>query len=589
MSRYGLIIFIVLSSVYSAVFSSCTDRKHVLDDFLNRAEILMESYCDSSYLILTDSIQPDLLTSASDGQKALYALLISQANHKCGIFEKDDSVISTAVHYFALQNDRYHLMKSFFYQAVIRRASPDYDTAIIPAMHAFFLSKELEDVYWQGRTAELLCHILSSSYSEDEALKYAELASEFYNKGGYEDFYIFSIVDKIHSLNCLNRFGESREIVEELEHDRIEDRFFRSYLSKVAMKAYSGLNDDFRAELWADSLLKYRDCWEAAATIYANIADVKISIGKLEEGKMLIDSAYSCACTIEDSIFIRLAELNLYKAMDSTKDAYAALQDVFHTQNRILDERIRQSVVKAQRDYYEEEAAISEARAERSRLYIIGIIIFSGMVVSIILLIYRNRINSKKSELNAKITELLMISADLKNTVSLNQSLLGQLTRQQSDLIYLSRCVENSKLEQDKLQVSLRQLLNGHFTYLDILVSEYAKKDEDNSPHALNALYKNLKAEIDKFNSPKSLSRITEIVNKCKDNLIEKMVDQIPLLKPMDITFITLTFAGFSAKSIGFVLGMKANSTYNKKHNLIKLIERSDAVDKDWFLKELGK
>lgn len=219
------------------------------------------------------------------------------------------------------------------------------------------------------------------------------------------------------------------------------------------------------------------------------------------------------------------------------------------------------------------------------------------------ILIYRNRIYSKNSEINRKIAELLMVSSELKHFISENQALSNQLSKQKSDvallettlekqrsdIIELSQSVTATQSENRELQASIGKLLNGRFAYLDMLVSEYTEKENNDSPQALRALYKNLKKEIDRFNTPKNLSEIVAIVNRCKNNILDRMKEQIPSLSESDIIFLALTLAGFGAKAIGLVAGMKPNSTYNKKRNLVKLIKESDAYDKDWFLEELAK
>lgn len=604
MNRLPILTFIAaIVATLSIFLASCGGRNATPDRQLADAEEIMEARPDSAYSILTDSIDSIALRSATRRQQALYALLITQANDKCRIQQRDDSLVSTAVKYFESKGDAGHLMKSLFYQAVLQNESGDGDMAILALIQAKELAEELGDNYWQARVLELTGHILNESYSREEALSCYEKAAELYRLSGREDFYMFSILDKINILNALMRYSDGHEIIEKIKDERPGDAFFKSYLGNIAMAIYSKRGDKELAEMWADSLMNYREVWEYPSETFAGIAGVKISVGNIETGKQLIDSAKALSHTLKDTIFFKLSQLKLYKRTGAVADALSAVEDILGIQNEILYDKIEQSVVKAQRDHYAYESEINGERAERQRLLLICALIIAGMFALIMILIYRNRIYSKNSEINRKIAELLMVSSELKHFISENQALSNQLSKQKSDvallettlekqrsdIIELSQSVTATQSENRELQASIGKLLNGRFAYLDMLVSEYTEKENNDSPQALRALYKNLKKEIDRFNTPKNLSEIVAIVNRCKNNILDRMKEQIPSLSESDIIFLALTLAGFGAKAIGLVAGMKPNSTYNKKRNLVKLIKESDAYDKDWFLEELAK
>ena len=98
--RYLLVFSILLVSVgsifMSVSLSSCSSPS-VKNPLLLCADSLMETYPDSALSILESITYPQKMPRAD---RALYALLLTQARHKNYIALEDDSLIKTAVDYY---------------------------------------------------------------------------------------------------------------------------------------------------------------------------------------------------------------------------------------------------------------------------------------------------------------------------------------------------------------------------------------------------------------------------------------------------------------------------------------------------------
>ena len=121
----------------------------------------MESSPDSALLIL-DSIDSGSLNRSSD--RALYALLSTQARIKTYEPLTDDSLISGAVSYFTDHGPDSNLMKALFYQAEIRKNDLQYAKAIIPAMRSRELAIKIRNPYWHAKASELISDIYNATY-----------------------------------------------------------------------------------------------------------------------------------------------------------------------------------------------------------------------------------------------------------------------------------------------------------------------------------------------------------------------------------------------------------------------------------------
>ena len=134
--RYLLVFFSLLVSVgsilMSVFLSSCSSS--VKSPLLLSADSLMEIYPDSALSILESISSPQKLPRAD---RALYALLLTQARHKNYIALGDDSLIKTAVEYYGDKKKSVRAAKAHYYWGATYRekgytsfAVDEYLTAI---------------------------------------------------------------------------------------------------------------------------------------------------------------------------------------------------------------------------------------------------------------------------------------------------------------------------------------------------------------------------------------------------------------------------------------------------------------------------
>lgn len=117
--RYLLVFSILLVSVgsifMSVSLSSCSSPS-VKNQLLLCADSLMETYPDSALSILESITYPQKMPRAD---RALYALLLTQARHKNHIALEDDSLIKTAVDYYGDKKKSLRAAKAHYYWGAI--------------------------------------------------------------------------------------------------------------------------------------------------------------------------------------------------------------------------------------------------------------------------------------------------------------------------------------------------------------------------------------------------------------------------------------------------------------------------------------
>lgn len=117
--RYLLVFSILLVSVgsifMSVSLSSCSSPS-VKNQLLLCADSLMKTYPDSALSILESITYPQKMPRAD---RALYALLLTQARHKNYIALEDDSLIKTAVDYYGDKKKSLRAAKAHYYWGAI--------------------------------------------------------------------------------------------------------------------------------------------------------------------------------------------------------------------------------------------------------------------------------------------------------------------------------------------------------------------------------------------------------------------------------------------------------------------------------------
>lgn len=155
MQTKNLKILFILSLIIIA-FLSCSHSD--VGDKLRRAEKMMDGNPDAdSALLILEEINPRSLSSGRD--KAMYALLMSQAKEKTDDIVTDDSLINIAVKYFSRHEEPYYCMLSQYYLGRVKFNAEDYALSIVAMFKALDYAKATDNNFWAG----MICGPLQTS------------------------------------------------------------------------------------------------------------------------------------------------------------------------------------------------------------------------------------------------------------------------------------------------------------------------------------------------------------------------------------------------------------------------------------------
>ncbi len=194
-------IVLLLATLLLAV--AC--KESTVEQWLNRAEACMEGNADSAYRCLqyiADAEEWD------DEQRARYALLHTQAMHKCHIPLEDDSLINTAVTYYADSRDRHRLALSLLYKGLVHKQCGE----VAQAIEAFVGSEQafdgVEDNQYKALLYSHYASLLMKQEMYEGALDYYK-KSHLYKLLGDSLHYVVSNCGQIANIYKIMNMSDS--------------------------------------------------------------------------------------------------------------------------------------------------------------------------------------------------------------------------------------------------------------------------------------------------------------------------------------------------------------------------------------------
>lgn len=221
-----IVLYISLVLLSACIFAGCHSSTMPA---LNHADDIMEE-CPDSALNILRAIDTASLSSKAD--KALYHLLLTQAEVKCNMPVTDSAGICRAVDYFSEHGTKRNLMRARFYEGITMYYLSQYQNSVRDALEAYDLAVELDDTYWQAKATELISDNFSKNFNPRGALPYSEKAAELYEKSGRHLNHLFSLCDYAIDLGSATERIRSEHIIDsiyEIAQNELGDSALMAY------------------------------------------------------------------------------------------------------------------------------------------------------------------------------------------------------------------------------------------------------------------------------------------------------------------------------------------------------------------------
>ena len=446
----------LLTLILSILLLSACGESGRNSQLLNRAEAVMDDSCEVALSILQDSI--DTTTLATERDRAIYAVLLSQALDKNYIDITSDSIITPAMKYFADGDDPHYAMLSHYYYGKTLLNQNKLSDAIIACNKAADFAKELNNDFYLGLIYGTIAKTYSLTHNHNESIKYSKLSYHHFSKINKQPHKKYAYYSLAIAYNNNKDFYQSKSIYKELI-DSATLNCDIAYHVEV-LDSYSHLLWNNQKTIESKQILKklqnnYK--YKLSAVSLAHLADIYTKENSLDSASYFLNFAKPIAFSHNDSIAMLIAEYNFNLANKNYDNALILQQKQIDALNQSTKEIWEQSVMTLQRDYFESQAKNANLEVETQKNQIILIITISVAILLIaIFIIYTQRMrNAIQKE---RINRILNEHYQTQNLISNAQKRINELENLLANETDKSQCLINElAIHKESLQLYNQQ------------------------------------------------------------------------------------------------------------------------------------
>ena len=544
--------FFFISMAFLTV-SACGGRavKAQLDDI----ESYIQERPDSALSVIRAI---DTTTLKTRTLRAQYSLLHAIALDKNWIDTTDADVVMPAVEYYSRHPSDIRRAKAWYYYGRIQENKGDIPGASISFLKAERYSEPFQDHVFKSLVYQGLSNLYSKSHIPDEALRYTELSYQLSVQANDTVGANASLYCKLVNLNNLGRFIESDSLYHILINDsQLNAKFRPSLMCNYALNLVTRHEDFEQAVKIFEDVLSFNgsldeyNYWGAYAYALTRTGDYKHASHLFQQMEPMRNSASNSYIYAE---WKSMADAYL----GNYPTAYQLQKEASDIQEENVKKVLKQSTLKAQKEYIEEMNRESEKSAKHRQI-IIWCSSATLLIIILLLLILFRRRKARDEQEKEKLLEACK-----------------ELTEQYIELEREKASVRSQYLQMCKLNFEqigrINEILNYHY------------KESGNS------LYSELKKTfIHLGEDQKSQSEFERMLDESFNNVMNCFREDFPDRKPIHYQFTSYVFAGFGAATICSILkDFNKRKVYVEKHRLKQMIEESDSPHKDLFLQMLA-
>ena len=548
------LLFVILSLL---LLSACGESKRIQFEKLKQVDTIAESNADSAISLLS-MINRDTL--ANENLKHYYDLLKIRTNDKAYIAHTSDSAMLSVIDYFENHDFNNLLPVAYYYGGRVYSDLGDEPQAI-----EYFL-KALDCPNISSLTMAVAYAQIAGIYCGQEAY---DLAASAYKKAIEVNRKNNNTVGALYGLKglatnyfkqekydsalivfnqCLKRTEEigHTKLITSIKQEMAEVYIFKKEYQK-ALNIINSVKPQFNREDSASTMntlahLYYR-LGEYDSTIYYSNKLIKCqSPRSRRNGYNILANLY-------------LNNNEVEKAVDPMIESQL-LNDTIINLETPHEIRKLSSIYNYQIRERENNKLKQEAHKHNFYLYIT----ISGIcILALLLFIFhqqsRQKIRKKQQLIDNYAETILELRDSINSNVSSHSAIINEL-------------------------------FEGRFSILNDIGNAIADLSDSTADQKL--LYKEVKKIISRFENPKTLTELEEIINRYKNNLMQKFREDFPSLSNDEYQQACYHYAGFSPKFISLLMHQKYPTIYKRRTRIKEKIMASDSAHKEELIANLN-
>ena len=132
------------------------------------------------------------------------------------------------------------------------------------------------------------------------------------------------------------------------------------------------------------------------------------------------------------------------------------------------------------------------------------------------------------------------------------------------------------------MSILTNNLFSEQFSLIGNIGKSIAELQDDKV--GLKLLYNKFNTIISKFEEPETLSKLEDIINRCKDNLMLKLRTEMPKLNKKEYQQMCYHYVGFPINLIGYLMHEKNTTIYKRRERIKNKIIKDSPVHAGEFI-----
>ena len=565
--KHNLSIYIILTLAVIVAGCSMNKTEAVLDD----VESYIQERPDSALSVIRAI---DTTTLCTPRLRAHYALLHAMALDKNWIDTTDVNVVMPAVEYYSRHKPGLYMAKALYYLGRIHFNGADYSEAIVSFIRAWAIAEQSDDIRLQSLICQAISDTYNCTYLFEEALPYSQEA------------YRLELLAKDSMLAnaTLYRIAQLKFNLSEYEE---ADSLYRHLISATP------LHEQTRASIlanYAHLLALYHKDFGKALCYYEESLSYGYGLpsynhwgayayslyheGYSKRGKEVFTMMEKAGQGNEFAYEIWKSRAERFSGDATT--AYDLLDDSFDKQTEGVMKTLRQSAIKAQRDYLSlQNDYLHGENRQRRIVNCLSITLLVSLLIIALLAIhyYRERLNRQNLNLIDTVQEVIALQG-------ISDGMKERIQQMDEELSCLRESLDT---RQKQLRGDHLRLTQDGFKELSDLCRAFYKNE--GRPSQSNAVCTEVRRYMESLGIGNGrYSDLEKRVDGMFSQVMTHLRDEHPNHREKFYQIACYLFAGFKVRTIATLFHLDEKDIHQTKWRLKKDVETKETPHQHDFL-----
>lgn len=526
-------------------------------DTVARADMLLSDQPDSA-LALLEGLDSHRLHGRR--LRAHYALTHTVALDKHYIDSDNDSLFRYAFDYYSRHRDDSLRSLAHYYRGRLYQNGTQYRLATESYLTALHHLDTTRSHYRTGLVYSRLGEMYRDQYNFNSALDYFHRALDAYTSARADVARYMTMGELGYAHYKLNNYHQAEDWynqalqVATLHNDIGFIPYMYSYL--MALQNAKG---DYASALKFFDILRSEYPFNLSSYDYLILATTYLGLRDTNAAREAYCKAQNLQSDSDDDVLLNFVGFKLALSEGEIENISANATRYIHSSDSVMRVTLQTTIDAAERQFYAEQYTHNQYRLKVRNYGEVVVILLLLILAGFVFYLYR--LQTKRRE--QKIYNYMAIVEELK--------------KRYNDL--------GRKLQIKEGNEQLyKQALSSHFTLLDDLCLHFFERSTTALQQA--NIYKEVRTRLNSLANHEEVDEeLNAIVNTLHNGVMNRLTEQLPKIKGVDLHFLRLLLAGFSPQVISLILEDSVHNMYARKNRIKMKIVRSDAPDKEEFLR----